>query len=169
MGRTVRPIITDGIYFITCTTFHRKDFFSNHKFAQIVVDQWRHYESTYEFTLFAFCVMPDHYHVLLDVGIIKTISEILNAVNSYIATLINSDIGNIVKIKIFQGRFWDEVIRSEEMFWQKLSYILFNPYREGLAMNPLDDFAYSDIQDWIIKEGEEFMVDLFARYKRWYE
>jgi putative transposase len=164
-----RPIITDGVYFITCSTFHRKKFFSNPKYAQIVVDQWKHYELTYKFTLYAYCVMPDHYHVLVDVGLTRTISKILHAVNSYIVTLINRDVDKRMKIKIFQGRSWDEVIRNEAMFWQKVSYILLNPYREGLVSDPLDDYRFSNIGEWIKREDEQFVLDLFSQYKRWYE
>jgi hypothetical protein len=77
--------------------------------------------------------------------------------------------GKKVKEKIFQGGFWDEVIRDEDMYWQKLSYILFNPYRSGLVRDPLDDYVYSNIQELINKEGEELVMDLFSRYKRWSE
>ena len=36
-------------------------------FAQIVVDQWKHYEAVDEFHLDAYCVIPDHYHTVLKV------------------------------------------------------------------------------------------------------
>jgi hypothetical protein len=75
----------------------------------------------------------------------------------------------IVKVKIFQRRFWDEVIRNKDMYWQKVSYILFNPYREGLVRNPVDDYEYSNIKEWIMRESEQFMMGLFSRYKRWFE
>ena len=169
MGRMRRPIFESGVYFITYSTFQQKNFFSYPQFAQIVVDQWKYYEVVYMFTLHAYCVMPDHNHVLFDVGEIKTISEIVHAVNSHIARLVNHHMGKKVKEKVFQGGFWDEVIRAEDMYWQKLSYILFNPYRSRLVRDPLDDYVYSNIQELINMEGEEFVMDLFSRYKRWSE
>ena len=70
------------------------------------------------------------------------------------------------KIKIWQGDSWDEVIRNEEMYWQKIAYTLLNPWRAGLVKDPLDKFPFSDIADWVQREGEEFLLELFSRYKR---
>ena len=168
MKRT-RLILDSTQYFITCTTHQRKKFFSNPRFAQIVVDQWKHYDKLFGFNLHAYCVMHDHYHVLLDAGMVKPISEIMHAVNSYTAMLINRDMDKRVKMKIFQRRFWDEVIRNVDMYWQKVSYILFNPYREGLVRNPMDDYKYSNVHEWIAREGEQFVMDLFSRHRRWDE
>ena len=169
MGRMDRLLISDAIYFITCSTFQRKKFFSKPQYAKIVVDQWKHYEMIYEFRLHAYCVMSDHYHVLLDVGKTKSISEIMHAVNSYISTLLNKELGKTRKGKVFQSGFWDEIIRDEEMYWQKVSYILFNPYRAGIVKSPIDDYRFSNIREWIERESDEFVLDLFSRYRRWHE
>gem|GEM_PF-6609860 len=107
-------------------------------FAQIVVDQWKHYEATYEFHLDAYCVLPEHYHTVLNVGVMKTISQILHAVHSYTATLINKQLDQITKIKVWEGNAWDEVVRSEEMYWQKIAYTLFNPWRAGMVQDPFE-------------------------------
>jgi putative transposase len=169
MRRANRPILTHATYFITCITHQRKKIFSNPQLAQIAIDQWKHYEKTYEFTLHAYCVMHDHYHVLLDVGKKKTISQILHAVNSYTATLINKVLDQEVKMKIFQRGYWDEIIRDQDMYWQKVSYILTNPYRMGLVRHPMNSYLYSNLNEWMDREGEEFLIDLFSRNHRWYE
>jgi REP element-mobilizing transposase RayT len=70
----------------------------------------------YEFRLDAHCVMPDHYHVVLNVGHKKTISQILHAVESYVVTEIGKILGLVTKPKIWEGRPWDEVIRTKEMY-----------------------------------------------------
>ena len=116
MPRTYRPIIDKADYFITCTTHLRKTWFSNPDLAQIVVEQWRHYEQVYEFVIHTYAVLPDHYHVVINVGENRTVSEILHAVNSYTSTKINEALRNERKCKIWGGRPWDVVIRNEEMF-----------------------------------------------------
>ena len=166
MSRLSRPIIPGATYFITCVTFERKPLFANAEYAQIVVDQWKHYEVAYQFRLDAYSVLPDHLHVVLNVGTQKTISEILNSVNSYIATLINRTQGHKIKVKIWEGRPWDEVIRDEEMYWQKIAYTLLNPWRAGLVEKPLDPYPFSNMAEWLTGEGEEFLQDLFGRYGR---
>jgi hypothetical protein len=113
--------------------------------------------------------LSDHYHVVLKVGKEKTVSQILHGVNSYTVTLISQQLGRRVKVKVWQGHPGDEVIRDENMYWQKVAYTLFNAWREGLVNDPLEIYPFSDIGEWLEKEGEEFLLDLFSRYKRWYE
>ena len=169
MTRAPRPIIPEATYFITSVAHRRKRWFANPQLAQIVVDQWRHYEKTFEFRLDAYCVLPDHYHTILNVGRKKTISQILHAINSYMVTLISEHFGHQTKVKVWEGRPWDNVIRDENMYWQKVSYTLFNPWREGLVRNPLDPYPFSNLMEWLEREGEELLLDLLSHYRRWYE
>jgi putative transposase len=164
-----RLLLSDATFFVTCVTFQRRPCFADPELAQIVADQWKHYATAYQFDLMTYSVMPDHYHVVTNVGEAKTISQILHAVNSYTATLLNQRLGQALKIKIWEGHPWDEVIRDEDMLWQKIAYTLFNPWRAGLVPEPLTPYPFSDLGDWLQREGPEFMLDLFARYKRWHE
>lgn len=92
MNRPQRPFVADATWFVTSVTFQREPWFAQPGFAQIVVDQWLHYTAAYRFQLDAYCVMPDHYHVVLTPGRNKTLSQILHAVNSYTTTLINQQL-----------------------------------------------------------------------------
>jgi putative transposase len=169
MAKIRRPIITNATYFITSVTGQRKQWFSQPRLAQVVVDQWKHYARAYQFRLDAYTIMPDHYHVVLNVGEKKTISQILQAVNSYTTTRINDILGYTSKTKIWQGEARDEVIRNENMYWQKVAYTLFNPWRAKLVRDPIEVFPFSNIRDWLDREGIEFVLDLFSQYKRWAE
>ena len=122
-----RPLIPGATYFITSTTHERHRWFADPDLAQVVVDQWNRYERAYQFRLDAYSVLPDHYHAVLAVGTAKSISQILHAVHSYTATLINRKLGHGTKVPIWQGSAWDEVIRDEDMYWQKVAYTLLNP------------------------------------------
>jgi len=164
-----RPIIPDATYFLTCVTYQRQRSLADPALARIVVDQWQHYAGTYGFHLHTYCVMPDHYHTALTVGQDKTIAQILHAVNSYTATLINRQLGHAPKTPVWQGHPWDEVIRDEDMYWQKVAYVLLNPWREGLVGQPIEPYPFSDLSVWLEEKGEEFLQDLFGRYKRWHE
>jgi putative transposase len=169
MNRLSRPIIPGATYFVTSVTYQRRPLFANAEYAQIVVEQWKHYEKAYEFKLDAYSILPEHSHIVLNVGTLKTISEILNSVNSYIATLINRKQERKVKVKIWEGRPWDEVIRDEEMYWQKIAYTLLNPWRAGLVKDSFDPYPFSNMAEWQAREGMEFMQDLFGRYGRQFE
>jgi putative transposase len=169
MNRTQRPIIPDAIYFITSATHQRHRWFANPDFARIMVEQWKYYEKAHEFQLHTYSILPDHYHVVLAVGAKKTISQILHAVNSYTVTLINRKLGRRTKVRVWKGNPWDEGIRDKDMYWEKVAYTLLNAWREGLVRDPLEPYPFSDLAAWLEREGEQFLLDLFSRYKRWGE
>ena len=120
-----RPIIDNAIYFITTSTVNKRKILKDYKNAKIVADQFIDYEKLYRFTIYTYAVMPNHYHLLLKVGPKKNISQILHGINSYTSYLINKK--NFPKVQVWDRRPHDEVIRSNNMFWQKFAYILLNP------------------------------------------
>ncbi len=166
MSRSPRPILPNASYFVTCVTHSRGRWFDKPEFAQIVVDQLKHYASAYHFLLAAYAVMPDHYHVVMNLTGEKTVSQILHAVNSYTVTLIARAAGSKMKPKVWQDHPWDEVIRDEDMYWQKIAYVLLNPWRASLVDDLLTVYPFSNLDEWLLREGKEFLLDLFSRYKR---
>jgi putative transposase len=164
-----RPIIPGATYFITSVSHERKCWFANPVFAKIIVDQLKFYEKAYEFHLPAYAIMPDHYHAVITVGEKKTISQILHAIHSYTATLINQQLRGKVKVKIWQGKAWDVVARDDDAYWRMVAYTLLNPWREGLVSDPLQPYPFSNISDWREREDDEFLLDLFAQIREWRE
>ena len=158
-----------GTYFITSVTHKRKDFFRNPEFAEILQSQLLHYEENYNYNLIAYAILPDHYHALIKLSEENQISRILYAIHSYSSKLINESLDRKHSGKIWQGNAFDEVIKSENMYYQKLAYILFNPWKENLVDNPLDNYKFSNIDEVLEEQGEEYVQDLFRKYSRWNE
>ena len=71
--------------------------------------------------------------------------------------------------QIWSRNAWDEIIRNEDMYWQKLAYILLNPWRKGLVKDPLDIYLFSNIGSFITDKGESFLKELFCKYARYGE
>ena len=156
-------------YFITSVTQERKDFFQNPEFAEILQSQLLYYEENYDFDLIAYAILPDHYHALIKLNEKNRISRILYSIHSYSSKLINESLDRERPGKIWQGNAFDEVIKSENMYYQKLAYILFNPWRENRVNSPLETYEFSNIDEVLEEKGEEYLQDLFRKYKRWNE
>ena len=164
-----RSIIPGATYFITSVAYKRQRWFDNYAPARVVVDQLKHYESVYSFKLYAYAVMPDHYHAVITPGYKKTISQILHAVHSYTATQIKLHLNFVRKVKIWQGKVGDSMARDEAAYWRMVAYTLLNPWREGLVRNPLQAYPFSNIVDWQDREDQEFLLNLFAQSWDWRE
>ena len=101
--------------------------------AQIVADAIRHFHGS-RYELFAWCVMPNHVHVLFSPMGEHTLGSILHSWKSYSALEVN-------RVVARTGRFWqreyfDHLVRSEGAFRKFLAYIRDNPKRAGLREWP---------------------------------
>jgi putative transposase len=86
------------------------------------------------FDLFAWVVLPDHVHLLVDYGE----SDLSLAVRRFKLSF-STSLRHRLRMKtgrIWQNRFWDHLIRDEGDLQQHLDYIHYNPVRHELARNP---------------------------------
>jgi putative transposase len=164
-----KPAPTQAIFFLTAITYRRVPWFGRPLFANVLIEQWHYYASRFSFCLDAYCILPDHYHVVIQIDKNKTVSQILHAVHSYTATLINQSLGHSKKVKIWLGGAWDKEITNDKMYYQKVAYTLLNPWRAGLVCTTLDYYPYSNLSEWRDKYGDNFLLDLFSQFKRWGE
>lgn len=100
--------------------------------AGVVVDNLLHFDGN-RYRLHAYCIMPNHVHVLLELGSGWTLSRILHGWRSYTAKEANRILGR-------SGRFWmeeyfDRWIRNERHLAAEVAYILGNPVKAGLVDN----------------------------------
>ena len=56
---------TAGTFFITAVTLNRRRRFQVDSTARLFIDTLQHYRAQGSYKLFAFVVMPDHIHLLL--------------------------------------------------------------------------------------------------------
>ncbi len=107
---------------------------SEPKVAGVVCDALRHRDG-YEYQLDAFCVMPNHVHIVctpLQKGEeYYFLPKLLQSLKGYTAWEAN-------KILNRKGQFWqhesyDHVIRDNDEFIRVVNYVLENPSRAGLA------------------------------------
>jgi REP element-mobilizing transposase RayT len=87
------------------------------------------------FWLFAYCIMPNHLHLLLSPHN-KNLPTAIREIKSVSATrIINS---RHCRGPLWQPRYFDNIIRRPRDFWDKLEYIHHNPVAAGLASTPRD-------------------------------
>jgi REP element-mobilizing transposase RayT len=107
--------------------------------AQVMVETLQFFRDRYE--LFAWCVMPNHVHVVMQVRGEQSLARILHSWKSYTAKRANEILGR-------QGTFWqreyfDRIVRDEEDLRGTIEYVVKNPEKAGLRDWP-----------WVWRTGE---------------
>ena len=120
---------------------HGACFLANPSVARLVVDTLQHFDGE-RYRLHAWCVMPNHVHVLVTPLGSQTLSAIVHSWKSFIANQANRQLGR-------SGRFWmteyfDRALRTDRHFRAVVEYIEHNPVKAGLCETP-EDWPWSSL------------------------
>ncbi len=91
----------------------------------------------------AWVVLPDHFHVILDVGE-ESVSKIMHRFKITYSRRFRE---RVRAGRVWQNRFWDHAVRDQDDMNRHIDYIHYNPVHHNLVDDP---FAYdlSSIQEW---------------------
>lgn len=116
--------IRENLYFITVVTLNREKILLNN--ITFFWDSWG------TIPLYAWVILPDHFHMVIDVGT-KGISDILHDFKIKYSWRYRPYHGTG---KIWQNRFWDHILRDLDDLNRHLDYIHYNPVKHGLVKGP---------------------------------
>ena len=126
-------------YSITaCTADHRARLDDPAWFAVLTV-QIRQLAGEAQFAVLAYCAMPDHLHLLVE-GLSED-SQLPNFV-SRLKQRTGFLYRRMTGRSLWQSRYYDRVLRHEEMSATVCRYILENPVRAGLT-SAMGDYPYA--------------------------
>jgi len=120
-----------------------------------VIRKIREYSQANHISIIAYCLMPNHYHLLvrqdgqepagnLPQSVFNSYSKAYNKMYSHSGT-------------IFEGRFRAKVIQTSSHLFHLCRYIHGNPVKDGLVADPTD-WPYSNYLEWI-GERNDSLVD----------
>jgi REP element-mobilizing transposase RayT len=120
----------------------------------------KRHQQRYGATVIAYCLMPNHYHLLLRQDTDEPLSRFISVLfNAYVQAL-NRQQGR--KGTLFEGRFRHAGVDREEYLVHLCRYIHLNPVKGGLAAAP-EDWPYSNYQEWIGLRPGTLKDKLFIR------
>jgi putative transposase len=133
----------DAVYSITMCTADRRPAFRDPQLAQVVLDalDWRRYHQG--IAVYAYCLMPDHLHLLLRAGRAGSVGDVIKGIKVF-TTIESWTLG--YQGQLWQDRFYDHVLRRAEDARQIAEYIRQNPVRTGLVEDP-EAYPYSGFLD----------------------
>lgn len=132
----------------------KRNIFTSDENYRFLLRKFKANLSKYSITMIAYCLMPNHYHLLLRPDKDGVISSFTQAVfNGYVQAF------NVQEKRsgtLFEGRAKVKCINKNEYFMHLLSYIHLNPVRAGLVAKP-EDWPYSNYLEFIgLRKGTLF-------------
>ena len=134
------------IYFVTLCCLNRRRVFGSEAPARQLLDQLMACTALHDFSLHAYCLMPDHLHILVEgMGDSCDLTRFVAEFKQKTAF----DYRNRTGLSLWQSRYYDHILRkgddTENVAW----YIWTNPIRKGLCTAPQDyPFSGSLTIDW---------------------
>lgn len=101
--------------------------------AEIVAGALGHFEGD-RYHIHAWCVMPNHVHVVVQPTAGHELKDILHSWKSYTATEINKALGR--EGAVWQPEYYDHLVRDRDDLNENIDYVLANPAEAGLEEWP---------------------------------
>ncbi|MCF3497933.1 transposase [Stenotrophomonas maltophilia] len=128
-----------GYYVLTTVVRHRRPVFEDPRCATCLVGALRYVERTGLSRSFAWVVMPDHLHWLMQLRD-GSLARMMGTVKSRSSRLLGQQFG--IQTPLWQTSYFDHAVRSEEALRRHALYILVNPIRAGLTLH-LDEYPFA--------------------------
>lgn len=143
--------VKNCIYFVTCRVMSGEWLLNDPEAARIAVEKIRLKQVELRFTLWAYVIMPNHYHLLIEKDDLQSISKIMHHINGSSARAINELLGR--EERFWQGGFFDFVIYTQDKLVEKLNYIHHNPVKWDLVAEPYE-YEFSSAKGYLDTYGE---------------
>ena len=123
----------NAAYFVTTITKDRNPVFSDEKLCRILLVTVEYYKTLLDYLVLGYCLMPDHFHIILRPGKRFNLSFVIKMIKGSFARKVNKL--NETHGHLWQRRFYDELIRNESQFTNQLNYMHYNPVSAGLVQS----------------------------------
>jgi putative transposase len=142
-------------YLVTTVTRNRSRSFADSTFATEVASQIPPFFATRDFAVPAYCLMPDHVHLLLE-GV-RDDADLREAVRVW-KQLVGYAWKRRTTLQLWQTGFHDHVLRDRDDTRAVVRYLLNNPVRAGLVQNAAD-YPWSGSSHYSFEELAEHAGD----------
>lgn len=154
MPRLPRVYIENAVYFITCRGEHAENIFKDEKDYRMFLELLRKYQEQYGIKIFAFCLLPNHLHLLVElqkeikdnspeISKSQEISSFMRDLNNNYTKYFNGRYER--KGHLFRERFKAALVEKEKFLLEMTAYIHLNPEKLNLVKDART-YPYSSYQ-----------------------
>ena len=153
MARPLRIEVRDGIHHAMSRGINRRDIFTDDQDRSSFLLQLKDCLVRFEWRCLAFCLMPNHFHVLLRTPRANLGTGMRDLKSGY-ATTFNQRHGR--SGPLFESRYKSRLVQDDAYMLAVARYIALNPVRAGLVRRP-EDWRWSFMRELV--DGTVGVVD----------
>lgn len=153
MPRGPRFAFQNSFYHVFNRGLNKQPIFLSPADYQFFLKKFLTLKSKYDHSIYAFCLMPNHFHISIQTRKVP-ISKILSSLTTSYSMYFNRTYNHFGPV--FQNRFKSILIQKDTYFLQLSRYIYLNPVKAGLVKNP-SQYPYSSIREVLGKEPLNFL------------
>jgi REP element-mobilizing transposase RayT len=139
MARRPRVFAPGLLYHVIVRGNQRRKTFLDDSDYQAYLQRLSSYRKRYEYVLHAYCLMPNHVHLLLESSH-QPLAKVMQGLQQSYSQYFNSRHRKVGHV--FQGRYKAIVCQKDEYLLELVRYIHLNPVRSGLVKAPAS-YRYS--------------------------
>jgi putative transposase len=140
MPRTARVTIENGCYHIITRGNQKQKVFTERADYEKYLTLLTRYKRKYRFRLYCYCLMPNHVHLIVEVGNGFTLNKIFGSLNLSYTLYFNLKYGKVGHL--WQDRFKSKIIEKNTYLIECMNYIESNPVRASLSSR-INEYPWS--------------------------
>ena len=142
--RRARFTYQGAFHHVTNRGINGENIFEGSKAKSLFLDLLEEKSRKLKIRLFAYCIMDNHYHLILE-NSSDMLSEFQKQLNGKYGMVYRKYWGG--KGYVFQGRFKSALIENESYLIMAIKYVLLNPLRAGITDEP-GSYTWSSYKDY---------------------
>ena len=145
MARRPRLLASGVLYHVIVRGNHRQKTFLNESDYQAYLERLGRYRKRLAVTVYAYCLMPNHVHLLVETGS-QPLSRFMQGLQQSYTQYFNRKHHKVGHL--FQGRYKAIVCDKDEYLLGLVRYIHLNPIRANMVQK-LDAYPYSGHRHYV--------------------
>jgi putative transposase len=174
MASPIRPQAPHAVYHITSRGNNRQAIYRDAADREFFLSRLGRVVRTYEWLLHAYCLMTNHFHLIL-ITPEPNLARGMQNLNSTYAVYVNRRHGRVGHL--FERRYGSELIETESYLLEACRYVVLNPHRAGIPA--ADHWPWSSYRataglqkappfltlDWLLEQFSLQRGQAFERYR----
>lgn len=152
-----RVFVPNSCVHLIVVAYNRKDIFVEN--IELLRASFKNAKQHFGFDIIAICVLPNHIHMILNPDNIKEYPKIITSIKYHFSKYYDVGVetptyGYVNKGEkgVFQRRYFEHTICSQEELNNHINYVHYNPVKHGYV---------KCVKDWVYSSFHKFVEDKF--------